>query len=59
MKHYNTNNLVPIGGYARDIMKEIEEADWIGKPEDADNLREELDTVHQMQTNGATWYPLF
>lgn len=55
----NTTNLVPISGYVRQLMKDIEEAEWMYEDQRAESLKSELEYVNQEIKRGSTMLPMF
>lgn len=55
--HYNTKHLLPATGYHNQLMREIDDAYWLGS--EADALEAEADTVKEYVERGEAWYPLF
>ena len=57
---FNTENLLSATGYYNNLMRQIDEADWIGKYDEADFLREEAAHIKEEYVDkGAAWYPQF
>jgi|TARA_R110000764_G_scaffold56755_1_gene123757 hypothetical protein len=54
---FNTTNLLPATGYYNKLMRDIDEAAWLGN--NADTLENIADDVKQYVDMGATWYPKF
>lgn len=50
-------DLIPVNRYQKDIMRDIEEAEWMGDDEVALNLKRELDYVQGEIARGATMIP--
>lgn len=55
----NTTNLVPISGYVRQLMKDVEEAEWMYEDQRAESLKSELEYVNQEIKRGSTMLPMF
>jgi hypothetical protein len=55
----NTKYLQPIGGYRRQLMKDIEEAEWMYEDARAESLQRELDYVTDEIKRGSTMMPMF
>lgn len=55
----NTTNLVPISGYVRQLMNDIEEAEWMYEDQRAESLKSELEYVNQEIKRGSTMLPMF
>lgn len=59
MPKYNTENLAGINAYHNNLAKQIDEAEWIGKLDEADTLRDELQYIEKLRDGGALYVPLF
>ncbi len=59
MPKYNVENLKNIHRYHNELQQEIDDADWIGKYDDIEHLRAELEAVKQSMELGDVWYPMF
>lgn len=57
MSDFNTKNLLPATGYYNQLMREIDDALWLG--EDVDSKESVAETVKQYVDRGDAWYPLF
>tara|TARA_R110000822_G_scaffold93014_1_gene214332 strand:- start:1783 stop:1959 length:177 start_codon:yes stop_codon:yes gene_type:complete len=54
---FNTTHLLPATGYYNQLMREIDEALWLGdKPDTLENIAED---VKQYVDLGEAWYPKF
>ena len=51
--------VLPINDYSIDLQKEIDDAEWLGELDRADNVQRELDDVKRMIDNGELYYPMF
>jgi hypothetical protein len=51
--------VLPINDYSIDLQKEIDDAEWLGELDRADNVKRELDDVKRMINNGELYYPMF
>lgn len=49
--------LIPVNRYQKDIMRDIEEAEWMGDDDVALNLKRELEYVQHEISRGATMIP--
>lgn len=57
---FNTKHLLPSTGYYNQLMREIDDADWLGEYDTADQLRKEAEHVKREHIDkGDVWYPLF
>lgn len=52
-------NVVPLSGYMREVMKAVDDAEWLSDFDTADTLKTELDHLNLLEKQGETWYPLF
>lgn len=60
MSDFNTKNLVPIGGYSRNLMRIIDDMEWEGGIDDnITALKGQLKELQNLEREGETWYPLF
>jgi len=59
MRMSNMDYVLPINDYSIDLQKEIDDAEWLGEFDRADNVRRELDDVKRMINNGELYYPMF
>ena len=59
MPKYNVEHLKNIHRYHNELQQQIDDADWIGKYDDVEHLRDELKHVKEAQDNGDVWYPMF
>ena len=59
MPKYNVEHLKNIHRYHNELQQEIDDADWIGKYDDIEHLRAELEAVKQSMELGDVWYPMF
>ena len=58
MKHrFNTEHLVNIHKYHTQLAQQIDEAEWLGKFEHADFLKDEYDRVTVERDKGAVYWP--
>ena len=57
MSEFNTSNLLPATGYYNKLMREIDEAYWMG--EDTAILETEAETVKRYVDRGEQWYPTY
>lgn len=55
----NMDYVLPINDYSIDLQKEIDDAEWLGEFDRADNVKRELDDVKRMIDNGELYYPMF
>lgn len=55
----NMDYVLPINDYSIDLQREIDDAEWLGEFDRADNVRRELDDVKRMINNGELYYPMF
>lgn len=53
------DHVLPINQYSIDLQKEIDDAEWLGDFERADNVKLELEDVKRMIDNGELYYPMF
>ena len=56
---YNTKNLLPATGYYNQLMREIDDAHWMGKTDDAETLELHAEDVKTYVDKGEAWYPTF
>jgi hypothetical protein len=59
MRMSKMDYVLPINDYSIDLQKEIDDAEWLGEFDRADNVRRELDDVKRMINNGELYYPMF
>ena len=59
MRMSNMDYVLPINDYSIDLQKEIDDAEWLGEFDRADNVERELDDVKRMIDNGELYYPMF
>ncbi len=59
MRMSNMDYVLPINDYSIDLQKEIDDAEWLGEFDRADNVKRELDDVKRMIDNGELYYPMF
>jgi len=57
--HFNTTHLLPAVGYHNQLMREIDDAYWLGNDDDAESLQLTADDVQKCIDKGDVWYPLF
>lgn len=56
----NTDNLLPATGYYNNLMRQIDDAYWIGDTDEAAFLCEEAKHIKEEYVDkGAAWYPQF
>ena len=59
MKHrFNTEHLMPMSRYQKQIAKAIDEAEWLGNFKQADLLKDEYDRAIEQSNAGAIYHPL-
>lgn len=57
---YNTKHLLPATGYYNQLMREIDDAYWIGEGDDVSHLEAQADDVKRNYIDkGDVWYPNF
>ena len=57
---YNTKHLLPATGYYNQLMREIDDAFWIGKGDEVDHLEAQADDIKRNYIDkGEVWYPDF
>ncbi len=59
MRMSNMDYVLPINDYSINLQKEIDDAEWLGEFDRADNVKRELDDVKRMIDNGELYYPMF
>lgn len=59
MPKYNIENLANIHQYHNDMAKTVDDAEWMGDFDKADNLRKQMEHVKECMDNGEVYYPLF
>ena len=59
MRMSNMDYVLPINDYSINPQKEIDDAEWLGEFDRADNVKRELDDVKRMIDNGELYYPMF
>lgn len=59
MPKYNTENLANIHQYHNKLAQTVDDAEWIGDFDKADNLRSQLEYVKDCMDKGDVYYPLF
>mgnify|MGYP003129707008 FL=1 len=59
MPKYNTENLANIHQYHNKLAQTVDDAEWMGDFDKADNLRNQLEHVKECMDNGDVYYPLF
>ena len=59
MPKYNTENLANIHQYHNKLAQTVDDAEWIGDYDKADNLRKQLKHIKERMDNGDVYYPLF
>ena len=56
---FNTKHLQPATGYHNKLMREIDEAYWLGNDAEAQVLEVQASDVKRYVDAGSSWYPLF
>lgn len=57
---FNTKHLLPATGYYNQLMREIDDAFWIGKGDEVDHLEAQADDIKRNYIDkGEVWYPDF
>lgn len=57
---FNTKHLLPATGYYNQLMREIDDAYWIGEDDTAETLTIEANNIKENYVDrGLTWYPTF
>jgi len=59
MPKYNTENLANIHQYHNKLAQTVDDAEWIGDFDKADNLRNQLTHIKECMDKGDVYYPLF
>jgi hypothetical protein len=55
--YYNTENLIPLSRRQHDLLKQIEEADWL--EQDSSSLQNDYDDVIRLVKQGDVYIPMF
>ena len=56
---FNTQHLLPSTGYYNQLMREIDEAYWLGNDDEAEQKQLTADDVKHYIDKGDVWYPTF
>ena len=56
---FNTQHLQPATGYHNKLMREIDDAYWLGKGDEAQGLELTASDVQRYIDKGSSWYPTF
>lgn len=57
---FNTQHLLPATGYYNKLMREVDEAFWIGENDTAELLEREAKHIKESYVDkGEVWYPTF
>ena len=59
MAEFNTKHLKPAPGYYNNLMRQIDDAYWLGNDEDAKFFENEAEYVKGELDKGAVWLPEF
>jgi hypothetical protein len=56
-RYYNTEHLTPLSSYQKRVLRNIEEAEWLG--DNIDAMQNEYDEIERMVKDGDVYYPNF
>jgi hypothetical protein len=55
--YYNIDNLIPLTNYQKKLIRDIEEAEWLG--DNTDSLQNDYDDVIRLVKQGDVYIPMF